>query len=152
MNFLNKNIIVLGAGISGVGVAKLCKKLGANVALSDTKPEEKIKFDLQELKNCGVTLLLGKPQEESMLDNLDYLIVSPGVPIGIEIIQKAKMRNIEVMSEIEVAYRLSKAPIYAITGTNGKTTTTALLGQQNLWACISYLNTILLNRHCLRDI
>lgn len=129
MNFLNKNIIVLGAGISGIGVAKLCKKLGANVALSDTKPEEKIKFDLQELKNCGVTLLLGKPQEESMLDNLDYLIVSPGVPIGIEIIQKAKMRNIEVMSEIEVAYRLSKAPIYAITGTNGKTTTTALLGE-----------------------
>ena len=64
-----------------------------------------------------------------MLDNLDYLIVSPGVPIGIEIIQKAKMRNIEVMSEIEVAYRLSKAPIYAITGTNGKTTTTALLGE-----------------------
>lgn len=129
MNFLSKNVIVLGAGISGIGVAHLCKKLGANVALSDTKPEEKIKFDLQELKDCGVTLLLGKPQEDNMLDNLDFLIVSPGVPIGIEIIQKAKARNIEVMSEIEVAYRLSKAPIYAITGTNGKTTTTALLGE-----------------------
>lgn len=129
MNFLNKQVIVIGAGISGIGVAKLCKELGARVALSDAKPEEKIKFDLQPLKDCGVTLLLGKPQEESMLEHLDYLIVSPGVPIGIDIIKKAKTKGIEVMSEIEVAYRLSEAPIYAVTGTNGKTTTTALLGE-----------------------
>lgn len=129
MEFANRKVMVLGAGISGIAVAKVCKNLGAHVVLSDAKPAEKIKFDLAALKALGVQLILGKPQEERMLESLDVLIVSPGVPIGIDFIKMAKAKGIEVMSEIEVAYRLSKAPLYAVTGTNGKTTTTVLLGE-----------------------
>ena len=128
MDFRDKKVIVLGAGISGFAVAKLAKQFGAKVILSDAKEEDQIKYNLNELRVHGIEVLLGK-QEEKLLDNLDYLIVSPGVPIGIPLIQKAKEKGIEVMSEIEVAYRLCDVPMYAITGTNGKTTTTTLLGE-----------------------
>lgn len=128
MDFKNKKVIVLGAGISGFGIAKVAKQLGAITALSDAKPENEIKYDLDELRQAGISVMLGK-QTENMLEGLDYLIVSPGIPIGIPLIQAAKARGISVMSEVEAAYRLCKVPLYAITGTNGKTTTTVLLGE-----------------------
>lgn len=128
MEFKNKKVIVLGAGISGFAVAKLAKQLGATVALSDAKAESEIKYNLNHLRQWGIEVILGK-QEESLLEGLDYLLVSPGVPIGISLIQKAKEKGIVVMSEIEVAYRLCDVPMYAVTGTNGKTTTTALLAE-----------------------
>ena len=128
MDFVDKQVIVLGAGISGFAVAKLARKLGAHVVLSDTKTEDKIKFDLNELRACGVKVVLG-PQQDSLLTGLDYLILSPGVPIAIPLVAKAKQLGVEIMSEVEVAYRLAQVPIYAITGTNGKTTTTTLLGE-----------------------
>ena len=128
MDFVDKQVIVLGAGISGFAVAKLARKLGAHVVLSDTKTEDKIKLDLHELRACGVTVVLG-PQQDSLLAGLDYLILSPGVPMAIPLVAKAKQLGVEIMSEVEVAYRLTQVPIYAITGTNGKTTTTTLLGE-----------------------
>lgn len=128
MDFKDKKVIVLGAGISGFAVAKLAKQLGAQVFLSDAKTQAEIKYDLNPLRQAGVGIILGA-QDESLLDGVDYVIVSPGVPIGIPLIQKAREKGIAVMSEIEVAYRLCEAPMYAVTGTNGKTTTTALLGE-----------------------
>lgn len=128
MDFENKEVIVLGAGISGIAVARLARRLGAKVVLSDASPAEKIKYDLEALRAQGIDVVLGK-QEECLLDGVDYLIVSPGVPIGIDLITIAKTRGILVMSEIEVAYRLCMVPLYAVTGTNGKTTTTTLLGE-----------------------
>lgn len=128
MDFKDKRVIVLGAGISGIAVAKLAKQFGARVALSDAKAEQEIKYDLNELRGCGVEVLLGK-QEVALLEGLDLLIVSPGVPLAVPLVQQAKANGIAVMSEIEVAYRLCKVPLYAVTGTNGKTTTTALLGE-----------------------
>ena len=127
MDFVNKKLLVVGAGVSGIATAKLAKQLGAAVCLTDAKDETEIKYDLSELRAAGVVLIFGQ-QDEILLDGVDYLVVSPAVPIGIALIEKAQARGILVMSEVELAYRLAEAPIYAITGTNGKTTTTTLLG------------------------
>jgi UDP-N-acetylmuramoylalanine--D-glutamate ligase len=128
MDFSNKNILVLGAGISGISVACILQNRGAKVILSDTKTRDKIHYDLTAIEKSGVTLSLGN-QGESLLEHLDYLILSPGISINVPLVQRAKALDILVMSEIEVAYQLCHAPIVAITGTNGKTTTTTLVGE-----------------------
>ena len=127
MNLENKNVLVIGAGISGFAAAKVAKKFGANVTLSDAKLEADIKFDFSQLRGLGINLSFGK-QEENLLDGVDLVTVSPAVPIKIPILQAAIKKNIPVISEVELAFDLAKSPIFAVTGTNGKTTTTTLLG------------------------
>ena len=127
MEFANKKMLVVGAGISGIAAAKIAKKFGASVVLSDAKAEKDIKFDLEELRTLGIEVVLGK-QEAALLTGVDIVLLSPVVPMRIPLVQEALKRGIEVMSEIEMAWRLAKAPIYAVTGTNGKTTTVTLLG------------------------
>lgn len=127
MNFKDKKILVIGAGISGFAAAKIAKKFGAEVTLSDAKPEEEIKFDFSELKSLGIGLAFGK-QTENLLDGIDLVILSPAVPVKIPIVQAAAEKKIPVISEVELAYNLAKSPICAVTGTNGKTTTVTLLG------------------------
>lgn len=126
--FFNKKIVVLGAGVSGISVADILQQLGAKVTLSDAKPAHEIAKDLSQLKTRGVSLALGQ-QTETLLDGTDYIVLSPGISIYIPLVAAAKIRGIPVLSEVEVAYRLSSAPIIAITGTNGKTTTTTLIGE-----------------------
>ncbi|WP_110953222.1 UDP-N-acetylmuramoyl-L-alanine--D-glutamate ligase [Anaerosinus massiliensis] len=128
MNFANKKVVVLGVGISGNAVARVAKELGATVILSDANEQIAQKYDLDTLKKCGIQVELGA-QDEALVTNIDYLILSPGVPISVPLVQRAIEKGVEVISEIEVAYRLCKVPMYAITGTNGKTTTTTLLGE-----------------------
>lgn len=128
MEFTNKKILVLGAGISGIAVAQILQRAGAYVTLNDAKPKEEFKKDFSFLENQGIELLLGR-QDQALLDGVDILVVSPGISIYIPLIETARKRAIAVMSEIEIAYRLCKAPIIAITGTNGKTTTTTLVGE-----------------------
>lgn len=127
MEFKHKRILVLGAGISGIAVAGILQKHGGRVILNDAKSAPKIHQDFTFLEQGGVQLIFGR-QDESLLAAIDYLIVSPGISINLPLVQTAKARGITVMSEIEVAYRLCRAPIVAITGTNGKTTTTTLIG------------------------
>lgn len=126
MDLTNKKIIVVGAGISGFAAAKLAKKLGATVVLSDSKPESEIKHDLNPLREAGIDIVLGKQTEELFAD-ADFVIISPAVPRYIPLFE-AVAKKVPIISEVEFAYRLAKAPIYAVTGTNGKTTTTMLLG------------------------
>ena len=127
MDLKNKNVLVIGAGISGFAAAKVAKKIGANVTLSDAKQESEIKFNFEELREVGINLVFGK-QTESLLEKVDCVIVSPAVPIKIPILQSALAKKIPVISEVEFAFDLAKSPIFAVTGTNGKTTTTTLLG------------------------
>ncbi len=128
IEFQQKKILVLGAGISGMSVAYILSKLGAKVTLSDAKSEEALNKDFSSLREAGVTLSLGN-QNEKLLDKTDYIVLSPGISIYIPLVKAAQAKGITVMSEIEVAYRLCPAPIIAVTGTNGKTTTTTLIGE-----------------------
>lgn len=128
MELKNKNVLVIGAGISGFAAAKVAKKFGANVTLSDAKTEDKIEGDLKSLKDAGINLIFGE-QTENLLENIDLVILSPAVPVKIPLVQAAYKQNIPVISEIELAYSFAKSPIAAVTGTNGKTTTTTLLGE-----------------------
>ena len=124
-----KNILIIGAGISGIAAAKILRGRGATVTLSDTKSEAELaaKFDFAELKKAGVRLCFGK-QEESLLDGVDLLLLSPVVPVAVPLAQEAIKREIYVTNEVELAAELAKSPFAAVTGTNGKTTTVTLLG------------------------
>lgn len=129
MDFSHKNVLVVGVGISGNAAAKVAKAQGAaKVVLSDAKSEQDLKCDLTEVKAAGVELVFG-PQENTLLDNVDMVILSPAVPVRIPLVQEAYKREIPVISEVQVAYELAKSPILAVTGTNGKTTTVTLLGE-----------------------
>lgn len=126
--FANKRVLVLGAGVSGISVAHILRRLDAQVILSDAKSIEQIGKDFSQLQSDGVVLKLGI-QSEALLDGVDYLVLSPGISIDSPLVVTARKQGIMVMSEVEVAYRLSDAAIVAITGTNGKTTTTTLVGE-----------------------
>ena len=128
MEFNNKKIVVVGAGISGIAVAEILAGKGASVTLNDNKKEEALLHDVSPAREAGVTIALGY-QDNSLLEDTDMLVISPGVPVTIPLVREAEARHIPVIGEVEVAYQLCKAPMVAITGTNGKTTTTTLLGE-----------------------
>lgn len=119
-----KKLIILGGGESGVGAAVLGKEKGWDVFLSD-KSLLKQKYK-DELNGINVRWEEGKHSEDEVL-SADCIIKSPGIPDKVELIQKAKAKGIEIISEIEFAYRYTQGKIIAITGSNGKTTTTSLI-------------------------
>ncbi|WP_196593359.1 UDP-N-acetylmuramoyl-L-alanine--D-glutamate ligase [Pectinatus sottacetonis] len=127
MNFHRKKILVIGAGVSGFAAAMIGRKLGADVVLSDAKPEQELKYDFKKFRAAGIKLFFGK-QEDGLLTDVDLIIVSPAVPISTPLVKKALQCGIQVISEIELAQNLAQSPFYAVTGTNGKTTTVTLLG------------------------
>lgn len=119
-----KKLIILGGGESGVGAAVLGKEKGWDVFLSDKSLlKQKYKDELNEI---NVRWEEGKHSEDEVL-SADCIIKSPGIPDKVELIQKAKAKGIEIISEIEFAYRYTQGKIIAITGSNGKTTTTSLI-------------------------
>ena len=129
MDFLNKNVLVYGTGISGISAASLLESVQAKVILYDENTKitkEQVRAKLPE-GSC-VRIVLGVLSEE-MINSLDMVVLSPGVPTDIPIVEDFKDKGIPVWGEIELAYRLSKGNVVAITGTNGKTTTTTLVGK-----------------------
>ena len=119
-----KKLIILGGGESGVGAAVLGKEKGWDVFLSDKSLlKQKYKDELNEI---NVRWEEGEHSEDEVL-SADCIIKSPGIPDKVELIQKAKAKGIEIISEIEFAYRYTQGKIIAITGSNGKTTTTSLI-------------------------
>ena len=128
MEIAAKKAVVLGAGVSGVTVAKALRRVQADVTLVDGKEAEQLPLQVLNLANEGIHLQLGAEAEEC-LEDADFLVVSPGIPLKAAYVGKAQQRGIPVVSEVEIAYQLCKAPMLAITGTNGKTTTTTLLGE-----------------------
>lgn len=128
MDFKNKSVLVVGLGISGKGAVSLLKELGAKIYLydanSDNDKEELIK-QLNIAKSSNV--FLGE-FPITVLNDIEYLVLSPGISIDSPFIIQAKKLGVKVIGEIELAYALCKGKIIAITGTNGKTTTTALVG------------------------
>ncbi len=123
-----RKVSVIGAARSGVAAAKLFKKNGFDVFLSDSTAAEKIdaKF-VSEIKTAEIEHEFGGHSER--VYECDLMIVSPGVPQKSKVIQTALKREIEVISEVEAASWFSKGRVIAVTGTNGKTTTTTLIGE-----------------------
>ncbi len=128
MELAGKKVLIIGAARSGIAAAKFLVEQGATVALNDQKPIEKWTEDAVALKQSGVGLLPGDPPSW-LLDQLDLVVVSPGVPATIIPIRYAERAGAEVIGEVELAARYLKGRIVAITGSNGKTTTTSLIGE-----------------------
>ena len=129
MELAGKNVLVFGAAVSGISAAETLLAAGARVTLADGKELEKLKQTDGLTGLTGrATLALGR-QDEALLDTMDLLILSPGISIHHALPQAALRRKIPVWGEVELAGRLCQAPIVAVTGTNGKTTTTTLLGE-----------------------
>ena len=132
MEFTDKKVLVFGSGKSGIAASKLLLKNNADVILYDGNESIdniKLKEDiLSGLDGKDVTIVLGELKDE-LLDELDLTVMSPGVPTDLPVVLKMKDKGIPVWGEIELAYATGKGDVLAITGTNGKTTTTALLGE-----------------------
>lgn len=127
MEFQGKTYGIIGAARSGRAVALLLKAHGARVFVSDTAPAEKLSEAIIELEQHGIPYECGGHTERLL--HADVLVLSPGVPSDIPMVRQAQARGLKVVGEIEVASWFCKGPIIAITGTNGKTTTTTLLGR-----------------------
>jgi UDP-N-acetylmuramoylalanine--D-glutamate ligase len=124
MNLINKNIVVIGARKSGVGAAKLIKHFGGIPFVSDSSQEEHLNEYVDILKKERISYEIGGHSDKVF--SCDLLVVSPGVPSDANVILEARKRGKKIISELELAYYFCKGNIIAITGTNGKTTTTAL--------------------------
>ncbi len=120
-------VSVIGAARSGVAVAELLSRRGAAVFVSDSAPPAKLSDELARLRALGIPAETGA--HTSRVLDADLLVVSPGVPSSLPLLREASGRGIRVVSELEVASWFCPGTIVAITGTNGKTTTTALLGR-----------------------
>lgn len=129
MNLKDKKVLLIGLAKTGISTIKHLNKLGARVVVNDIKDKEILKPILEELSALNnIEYILGYHPEN--IDDIDMTIVSPGVPLDLPFILKIKSKNIEIIGEVELAYRLSKNPMFiGITGTNGKTTTTSLVGE-----------------------
>ena len=129
MNLKKKKVLVFGSGISGIGATRLLEKQGADVILYDGK-ETLDKEDLLKKIGAGskAQIILGELKDE-VINSLDIVVMSPGVPTDLPIVNKIREKGVCIWGEIELAYRVGKGDVLAITGTNGKTTTTALLGE-----------------------
>lgn len=127
-NVRNKKILVIGMGRSGLAAANAMATLGNKVVIQDDKTEDS--FDLQTinyLKSKEIELSLGKKPED--LSSFDMAIVSPGVDPETGLTMEAKNSGAEIVGELEIAFRIARGQFVAITGTNGKTTTTTLVGE-----------------------
>lgn len=123
-----KRVLVVGLGKSGVGSAIFLQEQGARVTVSDTKTQEQLKQEIPMLLDRGITVETGHHGERTF-EGKDLIVVSPGVPYDEQHLVQARQDGIPVIGEVELAFRFLKGRIIAITGSNGKTTTTALTGK-----------------------
>ena len=123
MDLNGKRVLVAGAGKTGIATARFLLEKNAQVTVADSNVNAVIPEDL---KKSTAKIKTG-PHENSIFTEQDLIIISPGIPLTIEPIATAKSKGVEIIGEIELAYLFTETPIIAVTGTNGKTTTTTLL-------------------------
>jgi UDP-N-acetylmuramoylalanine--D-glutamate ligase len=118
-----KNLVV-GAGKSGVAAANFLARQGEDVVLSDSNPSPSLPYEL----DAAVVRMFG-PQDNALLNDVSRIVLSPGVPATIPLLREAAAQGIPIVGEIELAFRQLKGSVIAVTGSNGKSTTTALIGE-----------------------
>ena len=128
MNLNDKNVVVMGAGKSGISAAGLLHNVGAKVFVYDENKDLDEAAFIAKLGFSDVTVLKGEMPSD-VRANASLLVMSPGIPVDTEFVESFRSLGIPVWGEIELAYRYGKGRLVAITGTNGKTTTTALTGK-----------------------
>lgn len=129
MKLEGKKIFIFGTGISGIAAAKLLQQVNADIILYDSNESIEIEDVKQKLPDdFKGRILLGVVSQE-VIETLDLVVLSPGVPTDLDVVNQMRDKNIPIWGEIELAYYFSKGKIAAITGTNGKTTTTTLVGE-----------------------
>jgi UDP-N-acetylmuramoylalanine--D-glutamate ligase len=128
MELTNKRVLVVGLGKSGVASALFLKSRGARVTVSDSKPEAELRNEILLLLDHGITVETGGHGDRTFRGQ-DLIVVSPGVPFDAPQLVQARAIGEPVIGELELAARFLTGPIVAITGANGKTTTTSLAGQ-----------------------
>jgi UDP-N-acetylmuramoylalanine--D-glutamate ligase len=128
MELKDKRVLVVGLGKSGVASALFLKERGARVTVSDTKSGDELRDEIPALLDQGITVETGGHGERTF-HGQDLIVVSPGVPVDAPPLVQARALGETVIGEIELASRFLPGPIVAITGSNGKTTTTALVGE-----------------------
>jgi len=128
MELKDKRVLVVGLGKSGVASALFLKARGARVTVSDTKSGDELRNEIPVLLDHGITVETGGHGDRTFRGQ-DMIVVSPGVPVDAPSLVQAKAQGVSVIGEIELAARFLPGPIVAITGSNGKTTTTTLAGE-----------------------
>ena len=124
----NKRVLVVGLGRSGAAAAFFLQERGAKVTVSDTRSEIQLQSEIATLLDRGVSIETGRHGERTFRDQ-DLIVVSPGVPSDQPQLEHARSLGIPVIGEVELAYRFLRGKVLSITGSNGKTTTTTLLGE-----------------------
>lgn len=122
-----KRVLVVGLAKTGLAVSRFLVNRGARVTAADLMPEDALGAAAKEACDLGISMQLGPHDEQTFLSQ-DLIVVSPGVPERAEPLRKAARAGIPVVGELEMAFRHVRAPVVAVTGTNGKTTTTRLIG------------------------
>ena len=122
----NKNVLVIGLAKSGYEAAKLLNKLGANVIVNDGKDLSQDAHAI-DLENEGIKVIGGE-HPLSLLDSHPIIVKNPGIPYTVPLIEAAVEKGLTILTEVELSYLISEAPIIGVTGTNGKTTVTSLIG------------------------
>lgn len=129
MDLTDKKVIVVGTGVSGMGAVKLLSETSADITLYDGNDKADRDEILKKIPDdCDLRLIIGEMPDE-VVKETDLLVISPGVPIDSDIVKLFEKENVPVWGEIELAYNFEKGTVFAITGTNGKTTTTTLVGE-----------------------
>ena len=129
MNFEGKKVLVCGMARSGVSAAQCLYELGARVTISDSKAEETLAEALQPLEGMDIRRCLGDQAQPADLESYDLAVTSPGIPMQAPILRAVQAAGVPLIGELELGAQVSRAPLYAVTGTNGKTTTTTLIGE-----------------------
>ncbi|MDD2389735.1 MAG: UDP-N-acetylmuramoyl-L-alanine--D-glutamate ligase [Desulfobacterales bacterium] len=128
MNIQGKHIVIVGLGKSGISAARFLSRRHARVTVTDMAGEKALKEKLEQLKGLDIRQELGGHQVKTF-ETADLIVLSPGVPHTIEPVNRARKKGVPVIGEIELASRFIGEPIVAVTGTNGKTTTTTMVGE-----------------------
>lgn len=128
MDLQGKKVLVVGVARSGVAVARLLASRGAMVIANDMKAEAQLAREAEELRKLGVMLSLGG-HPESLFENAELIVLSPGVPADLPQLERARGKGVEIISEPELAGRFLRGRMIGVTGSNGKTTTTTLIGE-----------------------